>query len=50
MNVFFIILPYLMWAVSVLKTDFKMCDSTALTTYFYIVMAVLSLKWIIRQT
>ena len=37
--------PYLMGAVSVLKTDIKKCDSTALTTYFYIVRAVLLLKF-----
>ena len=36
---------YLMGTVSVLKTDIKKCDSTALTTYFYIVRAVLSLKF-----
>ena len=34
-----------MGAVSVLKTDIKKCDNTALTTYFYIVRAVLSLKF-----
>ncbi len=34
-----------MGAVSVLKTDIKKCDSTALTTYFYIVRAVLLLKF-----
>ena len=37
--------PYLMGAISVLKTDIKKCDSTALTTYFYIVRAVLLLKF-----
>ena len=37
--------PYLMGTVSVLKTDIKKCDNTALTTYFYIVRAVLSLKF-----
>ena len=31
-----------MGTVSVLKTDIKKCDNTALTTYFYIVRAVLS--------
>ena len=31
-----------MGTVSVLKTNIKKCDSTALTTYFYIVRAVLS--------
>ena len=36
---------YLMGTVSVLKTDIKKCDSTALTTYFYIVRAVLLLKF-----
>ena len=40
-----IFLPYLMGTVSVLKTDIKKCDNTALTTYFYIVRAVLSLKF-----
>ena len=40
-----IFLPYLMGTVSVLKTDIKKCDSTALTTYFYIVRAVLSLNF-----
>jgi|GEM_PF-1500069 len=40
-----IFLPYLMGAVSVMKTDIKKCDNTALTTYFYIVRAVLSLKF-----
>ena len=38
-----IFLPYHMGAV--LKTDIKKCDNTALTTYFYIVRAVLSLKF-----
>ena len=37
-----IFLPYHMGTVSVMKTDIKKCDSTALTTYFYIVRAVLS--------
>ena len=37
--------PYLIGTVSVLKTDIKKCDNTALTTYFYIVRAVLSLKF-----
>ena len=37
-----IFLPYHMGTVSVLKTDIKKCDNTALTTYFYIVRAVLS--------
>ena len=37
-----IFLPYLMGTVSVLKTNIKKCDSTALTTYFCIVRAVLS--------
>ena len=36
-NVFIYILPYLIGAVSVLKTDIKKCDSTALTTCFYTV-------------
>ena len=31
-----------MGTVSVFKKDIKKCDSTALTTYFYIVRAVLS--------
>ena len=34
-----------MGTVSVLETDIKKCDSTALTTYFYIVRAVLSLNF-----
>ena len=33
---------YLIGTVSVLKTDIKKCDSTAQTTYSYIVRAVLS--------
>ena len=33
-----------MGTVSVPKKNIKKCDSTALTTYFYIVRAVLSLK------
>ena len=37
--------PYLMGTVSVMKTDIKKCDSTALTTYSYIVRAVLLLKF-----
>ena len=40
-----IFLTYLMGTVSVMKTDIKKCDNTALTTYFYIVRAVLSLKF-----
>ena len=34
-----------MGAVSVLKKNIKKCDSTALTTYFCIVRAELSLKF-----
>ena len=40
-----IFLPYLMGTVSVMKTDIKKCDNNALTTYFYIVRAVLLLKF-----
>ena len=44
-NVFIHLPPYLMGTVSVLKKNIKKCDSTALTTCFYIVRAVLSLKF-----
>ena len=42
MSVFFI---FILRIVSVLKTDIKKCDITALTIYFYIVRAVISLKF-----